>query len=144
LDGRDVAVYERSASALDPTTLVPTDIVVETFYVCTSPPWPFVRIRARRGLARVAYRLGRRPGLELDDADFNAAFRVEADDEDFAIVLLSPEMQRFMLEKTSVDWSVGPEGVKLFYRGKLRRSRMGASLDRLRRFWTFVPVELLD
>jgi hypothetical protein len=59
---------------------------------------------------------------------------VDAEDEDFAILLLSPEMQAFLLQKRSVDWSAGHCLVELFYRGRLRRSRIPQSLDRLRRF----------
>ena len=145
LDGRQVAIFERSITFPNPAlNMIPTTTVVETFYVCEAPDLPVVRIRTRRGLMPLLYRLGRRPGLELDDPRFNAAFRVDTEDEDFAIILLSPEMQSFLLEKRSVDWSTGPEGLKLFYRGGLKKKRLEASLDRMRRFWALVPPELLD
>ncbi len=80
----------------------------------------------------------------LDLPAFNDAFRVDAEHDDFAIALLSAEMQQFLLEKPTVDWSVGHGHLKLFYRGRLRRSRMDRSLDRLRRFWRQVAPELME
>ena len=142
LDGRLVQVFERVSEGFDPTTMIPMRSVVEVFYACEAPDWPKVRVRARRTVARLLYGLGRRPGLSLDDTRFDAAFRVDAEDEDFALRLLSPEMRRLLLEKRTVDWSMGHGLVKLFYRGRLRRDRIARSLDRLRRFWALVPPEL--
>ena len=130
-----VEIYERSAMMPNPALgMIPAATVVEVFYVLGAPDWPKVQIRARRGLGRVLYRLGRRPGLMLDDARFNAAFRVESEDDDFAIVLLRPELQTFLIEKTNVDWSAGRGAIKLWYRGGLRKDRVDRSLERLGRF----------
>ena len=145
LEGRPVSVFERSGMVPNPALqMIPTPMVVEVFYECPAPDWPEARIRARRGVFRLLARLGHRPGVRLDEPEFNLGFRVDAADEDFAIALLSPEMQRFMLEKRGVDWSVGNGRLRLYYRGRLRRGRMARSLDRFGRFWTYVPPELAN
>ena len=135
LDDQPVEIYER-------IVMTPTPAVIETFYVLPAPDWPKVRIRARRGLASLLYRFGLKPGLVLDDERFNAAFRVDSEDSEFAVLLLSPELQAFLLEKTSVDWSAGRGAIKLFYRGRLRRGRVDRSLGRLRRFRDLIDNEL--
>ena len=143
LDDVPVEIYERTAMMPNPAlNMIPMPMVVETFYVLPAPDWPKVRIRARRGLARLLYRFGRRTGLVLDDERFNAAFRVDSEDDDFAILLLGPKLQAFLLEKTNVDWSAGRGAIKLFYRGGLRRNRVDRSLERLRRFRELIDDEL--
>lgn len=138
-----VEIYERSAMAPNAALgMIPTATVVEVFYVLPAPDWPKVRIRARRGLGRLLYRFGRRPGLMLDDDRFNAAFRVESEDDDFAISLLRPELQSFLLEKRNVDWSAGRGAIKLWYRGRLRMDRVDRSLERLGRFRDLIGEEL--
>ena len=144
IDDVPVEIYERTMMIPNPAIMmIPMPVVVETFYVMPAPQWPKVRIRARRGFSRLLYRLGRRPGLVLDNARFNERFRVECEDEDFAILLLSPAMQRFLLSKTNVDWSAGGGAIKLFYRGALNKKRVARSLERLRRFRALIDEDLL-
>ena len=143
LDDVPVEIYERSAMIPNPALgMIPTTTVFETFYVLPAPDWPKVRIRARRVLGRLLYRFGLRTGLMLDNERFNASFRVDSADDDFAILLLSPELQAFLLEKTNVDWSAGSGAIKLFYRGGLKKSRVDRSLERLRRFRDLIDEEL--
>ena len=78
----------------------------------------------------------------LDDERFNAAFRVDSEDDDFAFLMLNTDLQSFLLKKTNVDWSAGRGALKLFYRGRLRRNRVDRSLERLRRFRDLIDVEL--
>ena len=97
IDDVPVEIYERTMMIPNPAIMmIPMPVAVETYYVCPAPQWPKVRIRARRGFGRLLYRFGRRPGLVLDNPRFNEYFRAECEDEDFAILLLSPEMQRFL------------------------------------------------
>lgn len=136
IDGRAVRVFQRYVEAgYGPTPS-------EVYYECDAPNWPKVRIRGRRRLWLWLLKRFSGPGLELDDAAFNKAFRVDAEDDDFAIALLTPEMQHFLLEKRNVDWSVGRGALKLFYGGRLKRKRMPESLERLQRFWQHVPDAL--
>ena len=63
LDDTPVEIFERTALIPNPALgMVVMPTVVETFYVLPAPDWPKVRIRARRGLAPLLYRLGRRHG----------------------------------------------------------------------------------
>lgn len=116
--------------------------VSHTIYASEAPHWPKVHIVPRVGLRRLFFALGRRSGLLLDDPTFNANFRVRTDDEDFAITLLTPSLQRFMLGKRRVAWRIGHGHVCLVYPGNLHPDRMEASLARLEGFWSHVAREL--
>ena len=143
LDDMPVEIYERSAMIPNPAlNMIPIKTVIETFYVHPAPNWPKVRIRARRFFWRLLYRLGNRPGLMLDNDKFNAAFRVDSEDDDFASLLLNPELQAYLLQKPNVSWSAGRGAIKLFYRGGLRRKRVDRSLRRIRRFRELIDAEL--
>lgn len=117
--------------------------IIHTIYSSVAPDWPEVHVKPMSFFGRLARRLGLRKSLQLDDDRFNRAFSVKASDELFAVTLLSPDLQRLMLEKTSgVSWWIGRERVFLIYKGKLRADRMDRSIERLRRFWECVPPEL--
>jgi len=147
LNGDPVEIYERTAMIPNAAlSMIPTPMIVECFYVLPAPGWPKIRIRARRGLARVGYALGRRTGTPLDPKtvgpQFRAAFRVDCDEPDFAHVFLAPPLQRHVLTKRTVDWSAGEGAIRLFYRGKLRTKRIDAALQRLRLFRDAIDPEL--
>lgn len=143
IDDDTVEIFERTVMIPNPAIgMIPTPMVTETFYVLAAPNWPKVRIRARRGLSRWIKRLRRNTGLSFEDEQLNTAYRVEAEDDDFAIRLLTPQMQAFLLEKTTVDWSAGHGEIKLFYRGGLKKGRVDASLERLRRFRDLIDPAL--
>ena len=142
LDDLPVEIYERSQMMWLGSFMAP--VVVECFYVLPAPNWPKVQIRARRGMAKLWYKLGNRAGIMLDDNAFNAAYKVTSADEEFAIMLLGPELQAFILKKPTVDWSVGEGSIKLWYKGKLKKRRIGKSLDRLGRFTLCIDEALFD
>jgi hypothetical protein len=116
--------------------------VAHTVYAADIPIWPTVTITPRTWMGRLARRLGRQSGLELDEPRFNRRFRVRCPDEDFALTLLAPELQHFLLEKTGVSWHLGHGRACLVYSGAMRADRIEASLDRLERFLGLVPDEL--
>ncbi len=116
--------------------------VAHTVYVCAAPEWPLLHITPRGLLGRLAARLGRRPDLALESEQFNRRLKVRTVDDDFAIALLSPEMQAFLVSKPSVRWHTLPGRLCMVYRGPLKPPRIEGSLQRLRRFWTLVPPEL--
>jgi hypothetical protein len=93
-------------------------------------------------MGRLLRRLGVRRGLLLEDEAFNDRFRVTTDDEDFALTLLDPEMQRYMTEKTNVTWHLHPGRAALIYSGAMRPERLEMACERLRGFWERVPPEL--
>lgn len=139
LDGRELAVTQSSYMVHTGQSAV---MVAHTIYAVQAPHWPKTHVVPRGYVARLLARLGRGSGLALENVEFNIRFKVRADDEDFAIALLSPQMQAFMLGKTSVRWKIDPGRLCLIYSGTLKPARMEASLDRLRRFWSLVPREL--
>jgi len=139
-------ILDRSLTIFQHTYVVNTGQAVvpvhHTAYVCAAPAWPEVII-IRRGLfSRIAWKLGRRGGLRLEHEPFNRGRRVRCTDEDFAIMLLGPEMQRFLAERPDIAWRIGDGRLAMVYSGALRFDRIGASIDRLHRFWALIPPEL--
>ena len=139
LDGRPLVVFQSSYMVSTGQAMVE---ISHTIYAVEAPAWPATQIAARNWAGRLFRKLRRPTGLELDDPEFNRRFRLKTDDEDFAIALLSPEMQAFMLSKTSVKWRIASGRLCMIYSGTLKPGRMEASLQRLRRFWELVPTEL--
>lgn len=133
--------------------------VYHTIYSTTAPPWPRVIVTKRSFLGQLFKKFLRRDELELDNPEFNLIMRVQAVDEDTAIMLLTPEMQRFFLEYPTIRWFLGdtakrsdvhnqtgidpvPGRVDMVYSGRLKPDRIANSLARLERFWSLVPGEL--
>ncbi len=139
LDGRSIVVFQSTYTV---STGQSTVQVSHTIYAIEIPAWPATLIAGRNWFGRLLRKLGRRTGLELDDPEFNRRFKLKTDDDDFAIALLSPDMQAFMLTKTSVKWRITPGRLCMIYSGTLKADRMDASLQRLQRFWELVPAEL--
>ena len=151
-DARAVEIYHRIINVPNAAVaMVPMPMVSETFYVLPAPvDWPKVQIRARRGLGRWRYRWGKRwgkrrdkrKGIMLESERFNEGFRVMSKDEPFAITLLNPDLQGFILEKQDVDWSAGEGSIKLWYRGRLNKRAIPRALDRLATFERLIAPEL--
>lgn len=113
LGEQTVEIYERSQMMWLGSFMAP--VVVECYYKLPAPKWPFVQIRARRGIGKLWYKLGKRTGILLDDDTFNASYKVTSQDEEFAITLLNPKLQAFIMDKATVDWSAGNGAIKLWY-----------------------------
>ncbi len=139
LDGRPIEVFQSSYMVSTGQSMVQ---ISHAIYAVEAPDWPATQIAARNWFGRLFRKLGAPRGLELDDPEFNRRFRLKTDDEDFAIALLSPEMQAFMLSKTSARWRITPGRLCMIYNGTRNADRMEASLQRLQRFWELVPTEL--
>jgi hypothetical protein len=139
LDGRALVIFESSYMVYTGQT---TMQVANTVYAVASPDWPVTHVTPRGVLSRLFVALGVGTGLRLENPQFNARFAVLTDDEDFAVALLGPDMQTFMLTKARVRWRVGHGRVCLVYPGSLKPARVTVSLDRMRAFWTWVPREL--
>lgn len=116
--------------------------VQHVFIVADAPAWPSVVVRRRGSFSKLLDRFRRPPGLELDRPAFNRVFRVDTADADFAALLLSPEMQDFLLERPKPVWQVAPGLVAMIHRGPMRFGRLPRSLERMERFWSLVPEEL--
>jgi len=142
LNNQPVEIYERSQMMWLGSFMAP--VVVECFFKLPAPNWPKVQIRARRGFAKLWFKFGSQSGIMLDDDIFNASYKVTSDDEEFAIMLLSPELQEFIMDKPTVDWSAGQGAIKLWYKGKLKKKRIENALERLGRFQSLIAPELYD
>lgn len=142
LNNLPVEIYERSQMMWLGSFMAP--VVVECYYKLPAPNWPKIQIRARRGLSKLWYKFGNQSGIMLDDEVFNASYKVTSRDESFAIMLLSPELQGFIMDKPTVDWSAGEGSIKLWYKGKLKKKRIENALERLGRFQSLIAQELYD
>ena len=138
-DGRPITIFESSYMMYTGQAFIQ---IAYTVYAVETADWPVTHITRRNWFGRMALKLGRRSGFLLDNPQFNARFKVRTESEDFAIALLSPQMQAFMLTKTNARWRIKDGRVCLCYSGTLKPARMTASLDRLRQFWELVPDEL--
>ena len=65
-----------------------------------APGWPALRVTTENLGGKLARALGRHT-IRLDDPAFNDRFRVECADERFAVILLTPEIQRWLAETAS-------------------------------------------
>lgn len=139
LDGRELMIFEASYMIFTGQTMIQ---VAYTFFIVQAPAWPRTNIISRNFFGRLLARLGRAKGLQLESPEFNIRFKVTSDDEDFAIALLSPQMQEFLLTKTTVRWRIFDGRVCLIYSGTLKSARIETSLQRIRDFWELVPKEL--
>jgi len=141
MHGRDLLVFQHTYVVNTGQAVIP---VHHTVLTTPAPPWPVVTVLPRRGLRALAYRLGLRRGLLLEDEAFNLAFRIRTDDEEFALTLLDPDLQQFLREHVRITWHVHAGRAAMIYGGAVKVDRLEASLDRLRRFWENVPRELED
>lgn len=140
LADRSFTAFETYYITRNPEAMVP---VHHTVFTLDAPDyWRTLKVSPRCWWGRLMYRLGRRRGMVFESEEFTSTFRVEADDEAFAIAFLSPELQAFMLEKTDVVWHVEPGRLSLVYSGSLKTDRINASLARLERGWSLIDDAL--
>jgi len=137
-----VEIYERSQMVWVGSFMIPS--VTECYFSISTPNWPKIQIRARRGIAKWWFKRGNQSGIMLDNEQFNELFKVTAKDEGFAIMLLSPELQSYILSKPTVDWSTSKGTLKLWYRGRLKKKRVGRAIERLMGFHALIADELFD
>ncbi len=140
LDGRHITFFNNSYIIPAGQVMIP---VMHCVFTCVAPNWPSLSIVPRTFWSKLFAWMSSRRGIVLENQAFNDAFTVTCKDESFAITLLSPEMQEFMLEKNAgLKWRIGSEMLCMVYSGTLKLQRVPASLDRMRRFWALVPLEL--
>ncbi len=139
LDGRSLTAFQHHYIIVTGQAMIPVYHIV---FVTDAPNWPDVSIVRRNGLARLLYRLGMRRGLLLEDEVFNSALKIKTADEDFALTLIGPQMQKFLASTKGVNWAMGSGRLAMVQGGTLKVDRFEASLDRIRRFWELTPAEL--
>lgn len=106
--------------------------------------WPTVWIeplsRWQRAFRR--RRAARDAGLPFENESFRTHFRVTSEDEDFLIVLLTPEVQAFLAQDQASAWYLISGRLVLVTRGECNVDQLDLLLDRLERFLNLVPDEL--
>ena len=139
LDGRPVTAFQHFYMITTGQATIPIYHIV---CITDAPPWPPVKVAPRNAISRLLYRAGLRRGLLLEEEAFNAAMKVKAADEDFALLLLHPEMQQFILAHRHITWQINPGHIALISGGQMKFDRLEERLEILCRFWQLVPEEL--
>jgi len=139
LDGRPVTAFQHFYMVTTGQATIP---IYHTICIREAPPWPPVKVAPRNPIGRLLYRLGMRRGLLLEEEAFNAAMKVKAADEDFALLLLHPEMQQFILAQPGITWQINPGHIALISGGQMKFDLLEQRLETLRAFWQLVPEEL--
>lgn len=115
--------------------------------VATAPcpaAWPDVSIRARNLLHALLAMLGRRP-LRLDDPAFNARWTVACAEPEFAVLLLTPDVQRWLLSAPRAEsWYIGRGQVVCLWHGRTDPALLPSLFERPRQFLALVPRELWE
>lgn len=106
--------------------------------------WPTVWIeplsRWQRAFRR--RRAAREAGLPFENESFRTHFRVTSEDEDFLVVLLTPEVQAFLAHDHASAWYLTSGRLVLVTRGECNVDQLDLLLERLERFLDLVPDEL--
>ena len=139
IDGRRLIGFEHVHIIHTGSTAAP---VYRSVFALETPPWPSLTVRRKSALGAALRRMFGSRDLQFDLPEFNRRFRVTTNDPDFALVLLSPALQRHIMSKPSVIWRLMNGWLVLVYPGALRFDRAEASIARLRRFAELIPPEL--
>lgn len=138
--GREAVLFEHSHTV---HTGHATVTQVNNAWVVEAPQWPPVEIAPRGLFLKAVNRLGFMKGIMLDDEEFNRAFRVNSPDPDFAVTLLTPEVQRLLLEERGVVWRVGSGSLCVLQARAMNLDDIPNRAGRIDRFFRLVPPELL-
>ncbi len=139
LDGRTMYGFEHMHVVNTGNAVIP---VQKTVYAIETPAWPRVDIKRTSSVGRLFRRVFGKTDLQFDLPEFNRHMRVATTDPNFAITMLSPELQRHILSKTSASWRLMDGWLFLIYSGPMRFDRAPASMARLSEFWRHIPPEL--
>lgn len=137
--GRRFVLFEHVYMVHTGSAAVP---VIRTIYAVETPRWPRVEVSPNRGLRRLIPQSFGRARLELDLPEFNRRMRVKAADPDFALTLLSPELQRHILSRPIGTWRLIEGWICLIEQGSLRLDRATRGIAHLQRFLELLPQEL--
>lgn len=139
LDDRPVTAFQHFYMITTGQATIP---IYHTICITDAPPWPPVKVGRRNLIGRLLYRAGVRRGLMLEDETFNATWTIKAADEDFALTLLHPEMQQFILAHPEFTWQINPGHVALISGGQMKFDLLEPRLTCLREFRRLIPEEL--
>ncbi len=142
ISGRPVLVYELEYVVFTGQAALPVSRAVCR---AEAPMWPEAHVLPRTLPGRWWAALHRGRGcLDLENQEFNLRLAVKTRHEGFAITLLSPPVQEFMLQKRDACWHMGRGRVLMVRAGPLRPEHIPEFLERMTEFWSLVEPELLD
>jgi hypothetical protein len=112
-----------------------------------SPPphrWPELRLSKKVGfMRRSLLKLGEERDFGLENEAFGKRWTIECEDKDFAVLLLSPIIQDWlMLAPKDESWALAEGRVCLTRTRKCRATDVEAMITRLDEFLAMVPDEL--
>lgn len=106
------------------------------------PQWPELRISPEGIFRKLAELVGQKD-VQLENPEFNDRWRVKTADEDFAIVLLSPEVQARMMEWPKEYWAaIGGGAIAIVTGGHLTAERLTLMLRLVTELGGLIPPEV--
>ncbi len=110
--------------------------------VACPPDWPELTLTREHALHRLSAILGIRD-IEVEDPAFNDRWRVRSPDETFAILFLTPEVQRFLMDDDAPEsWWIANGSLVCVRRGRLEPEQVAHIEQRTRTLRATVPPEL--
>jgi hypothetical protein len=83
------------------------------------------------------------PDLQVEDESFNRRWKIKCESQDFALLFLSPEAQRFLAAGPAHEtWHVAGGSLCWVARRKLAHQEIAATVERLARLRAMLPPEL--
>lgn len=104
--------------------------------------WPEMTLTPEGPLRRLAEFAGHKD-IQLEDAAFNARWRIKGSDEEFATVLLSPEIQAWLAAWPKDYWlAVGHGAVVVAARGYLTAAKLPEMIRLITELMAMIPPEM--
>lgn len=141
IDGREFTLFQHSYTVhTGQSASTITHVVAAT--ACPDW-WPQLSLSRETIFHKIADKLGMKD-LQLESETFNKAWRVKTDDEDMAIVILTPTMQEWLEGSPKKEsWRIGSGVVCCLSQRSLVKSPPVLLIDRVREFLALVPSEAL-
>jgi len=108
--------------------------VFRTIYSSEIPLVPSILIARRIFLSQILRQMGLFKGIQSGSAEFDALWRIRTGDALFAQSLLTHALRMHIMGKLNLKWRIHSGRLCLIYSGKMKASRIEASLSRLLRF----------
>jgi len=106
------------------------------------PAWPHLELDREHFLHKVGAALGLRD-MQVENPAFNDRWRIRTDDESFALCLLTPEVQSWLMALEGREtWSIGDGWIVCLRRDPLRRDALESIAARPGGLLALVPPEL--
>jgi hypothetical protein len=104
--------------------------------------WPVLQLSEEAFFHKIGEKLGLRD-IKVEDEEFNKRFRVKCDDEDFAVLALTPEMQAWLkLLPKRVEVSIGDRAVCVVKRWVCKAEDVATLIAAAGALRNMMPAEL--